>query len=117
MRGKRAKLAAFAAKYSHKNWRARINLLKYGRTKDGNLISSEERQRYQAFKAFIKRRRSAPHAKSMGNGEIIRKLQGEKTYKRWIKKWRKTNDMATTAGSVVQAALQKISGSPNAVAS
>ena len=123
MRGKRAKLAAFAAKYSHKNWRMRLNLLKYGVNKVGvnkdqnMIISSEERQRYQKFKTFIKRRRSAPHAKSMGNGYIIKKLWGDKVYKRWAKKWRKTDDMATKAGSVVKAALQKITGTPDATAS
>ena len=108
MRGKRAKLAAFAAKYNHKTWRDRINVLKYGKPsrESYTLICSADRQRYKAFKTFIKLRRSAPHAKSMGNGEIIRKLHGEKAYKRWRKRGK--NDMATTAGSIMQTALQKI---------
>lgn len=125
MRGKRAKLAAFAAKYNHRMWRRTPNKMKYGGTKhkhaknhlwDITILCNGYRTKYLKFKKFIKLRRSAPHSRSMGNGMIIKKLQGEKAYKRFVKA-RKTNDLATTAGSVMQTALQKITPKRDATAS
>lgn len=103
MRGRRAKLAALAAEYSHKAWRDRPRMMKYtSETHHLKRLVADKwveftgrsthcipmRKKYKAFKAFIKARRCAPHARSMGNGYIIYRLWGEKAFKRYVWKCR-----------------------------
>lgn len=56
MRGKRAKLAAFAAKFSFDEWRDRPSMMKYTREDNGTIHCIPMRGKYKAFKKFIKRR-------------------------------------------------------------